>query len=114
MVDRGIDRGCADLRGGSRAAWFRERTHRRALDEAREALAQGRVGLARERLTRLTEQHPDDTRAWLMLGECEVRRGRRPDGLIDPGGREAALACWARVPLSSADYSLAVLCRLRI
>ena len=93
------------------AAWVRSRSRRLELAEVRRALAEGRATLARSRLTRLAERHPNDSEILLLLGESEIRRGRRDDGSLDPRARAAALAAWARVPTSSPDFPLAALAR---
>ena len=90
------------------AAWYRARSRRIELSEARQAMAAGRLGLARDRLTRLADRWPDDGDVLLLLGQCELQRSLRDDG-PDPRAREAALAAWARVPTASPDFPLAAL-----
>ncbi len=92
------------------AAWYRARSRRIELAEARQAMAAGRLALARERLTRLADRWPGDGDVLLLLGQCELERGLR-DGDLEPRAREAALAAWARVPSSSPDFPLAALLR---
>ncbi len=75
----------------------RLRTWRLELTRAREAMNAGRYGLAREILSRLTERWTVHGEDLLLLGECELLRGRR----------EEALAIWARVPLSSPSLARA-------
>ncbi len=100
----------------SAAAWRRRgglvsaRARRAELDEARRAMAEGRWAWARERLTRMAEQRAGDGEVLLLLGECELDRGRGEGG-IDPRAREAALAAWGRIPASSPAYPRAA--RLR-
>jgi tetratricopeptide (TPR) repeat protein len=93
------------------AAWVRARSRRLELAEARRAMTDGRPAAARARLTRLAEQWAGDGEVLLLLGESEIRRGRREDGSIDPQAREAALAAWARVPATSPDFALAAMAR---
>ena len=64
---------------------------------AREAMNAGRYGLARERLSRLAEHWTDHGEVYLLLGECESRRGRR----------EEALAAWAKVPPTAPSFARA-------
>ncbi len=92
------------------AGWYRARSRRSELDEARQALAEGRLASARERLTRLADRWGSDGDVLLLLGQCELERGRR-DGGFDPSAREAALAASARVPASSDAYPRAALLR---
>ena len=75
------------------AGWYRARSRRSELDEARRALAEGRLAWARERLIRLADRWDGDGDVLLLLGQCELERGRR-DGSFDPSAREAALAAW--------------------
>src|SRR5262249_40867368 len=60
-----------------------------------------RYGAARERLARLAEGWPEDGEVLLLLGECELGRGRRA----------AALAAWAQVPPASPSFARAALLR---
>ncbi len=90
------------------AAWYRARSRRLELDEARRAMAAGHLGLARQRLIRLADQWDGDSEVLILLGECEVERGRR-DGGLEGQARDAALDAWARVPASSPAYPRAAL-----
>jgi enediyne biosynthesis protein E4 len=90
------------------SAWYRAHRRRIELGEARQAMAAGRLALARERLARLADQWPGDGDVLLLLGQCELDRGLH-DGELDPRAREAALAAWARVPPSSPDFPAAAL-----
>ena len=72
------------------AAWYRARSRRLELDEARRAMTAGHLGLARQRLTRLADRWAGDGEVLVLLGECELERGRR-DGGIDP--RHATRRC---------------------
>jgi Flp pilus assembly protein TadD len=85
------------------AAWYRARSRWLDLAEARQAMAEGRLALARERLSRLAERRPGDGEVLLLLGECELERGRR-DPSLGASTREAALDAWARVPASSPAF----------
>ena len=106
---------------GAGAVWYRARSRRRDLAEAREAMGQGRFGLARERLARLADRWPDDGEALLLLGECERERGRRAAGSAPElgrdaaaelrRGRDAAMSAWSRVPPTSPFYPRAALLR---
>jgi thioredoxin-like negative regulator of GroEL len=75
----------------------RVRAWRVELVQAREAMDAGRYGLAREILSRLAERWTDHGEVFLLLGECELLRGRR----------EEALATWAKVPLTSPSFARA-------
>ena len=89
------------------AAWYRARSRRLELDEARRAMAAGHLGLARQRLIGLADRWAGDGEVLVLLGECELERGRR-DGEIDPA-RDAAPIAWARVPASSPAYPRAAM-----
>ena len=99
--------------------WYRARSRRLELAEARSAMEAGRYGLARQHLVGLAGQWPDDGEILLLLGECELERGRRDaasapelgrDSAADfRRGRDAAMAAWARVPRSSPYYFRAAL-----
>ena len=67
------------------------------LSLAREAMKAGRFGLAQSRLSQLAEQWTNDGEVLMLLGECEMRRGRR----------EEALAAWAKVPPSAPFFAQA-------
>jgi tetratricopeptide (TPR) repeat protein len=84
-------------------AWYRARSRRLELAEAQKAMAEGRLALARERLSHLAERGPGDGEVLLLLGECELERGRR-DPSLAASSREAALAAWARVLPSSPAF----------
>ncbi|WP_165220264.1 FG-GAP-like repeat-containing protein [Aquisphaera insulae] len=71
------------------------------LDAARKALAEGRHALARQRLADLAERWTHDGEVLLLLGECELARGRRDD----------ALAAWSRIRKESPYHSRAALLR---
>jgi thioredoxin-like negative regulator of GroEL len=84
---------------GSSAVWLRARSRRLELEQARQAMADQRFSAARERLLRIAGQWPDDGEVLLLLGECELGRGRAED----------ALAVWAKVPRASASFAQAAL-----
>src|SRR5436305_633237 len=86
---------------GAGAAWLRARSRRLELAQVREAIDAKRFGVAGERLARLADHWPADGEVLLLLGECELARGRR----------EAALAAWARVPPASPSFARAALLR---
>ena len=67
------------------------------LEKAHEAMNAGRYALAREILSQLAEHWTAHGEVLLLLGECELLRGRR----------EEALATWAKVPVTSPSYARA-------
>jgi len=75
----------------------RARTWRAELSLAREAMNARRYGSARERLSRLAEHWTNNGEVFLLLGECELQRGRR----------EEALAAWAKVPPTAPSFAQA-------
>jgi tetratricopeptide (TPR) repeat protein len=79
----------------------REATSRSDLADARLALAAGRIAAARERLNRLLQRSYHPAEVYLLLGECELARGRRDE----------ALAAWAKVPADTREFSRASLLR---
>ena len=85
------------------AGWHqaRAKTWRAELSLAREAMNAGRYGSARERLSRLAEHWTNHGEVLLLLGRCELQRGRR----------EEALAAWAKVRPSMPAFAEAA--RLR-
>ncbi|MGP0065833.1 MAG: tetratricopeptide repeat protein, partial [Isosphaeraceae bacterium] len=99
--------------------WYRTRSRRLELAEARAAMEAGRFGMARQHLVRLADRWPDDGEILLLLGECELERGRRETAMASETGRDpeaerrhgqdAAIAAWARVPRASPAYSKAAL-----
>ena len=86
---------------GAGASWPRERSRIMGVEQAREAMNAGRLGVARERLARLAERFQSDGEVHVLLGECELARGNRED----------ALAAWARVAPSSEHFGRAALLR---
>ncbi len=106
---------------GAGTVWYRERSRRIELAEARDAMAAGRFGLAHQRLARLAGRWPDDGEILLLLGEAERERGIRDAEIAPELGRdaaealrrgwEAALSAWARVPASSPYHPRAALLR---
>ena len=75
--------------------WYRTRSRRLELAEARAAMEAGRFGMVREHLVRLADRWPDDGEILLLLGECELepRTSRDRDGIgnrAGPRGRAAA------------------------
>ena len=81
------------------AGWQRARAKswRSELALAREAMNAKRYGSARERLSRLAEHWTNHGEVFLLLGECELQRGRR----------EEALAAWAKVLPSTPFFARA-------
>jgi enediyne biosynthesis protein E4 len=79
----------------------RSRSWRLELEQAREAMTAGRTALARERLARLAEHWTNQGEVSLLLGECELARGRRED----------ALTAWSQVPPTSPFFARAALLR---
>jgi tetratricopeptide (TPR) repeat protein len=71
---------------GLQAYW--RQTWRVELAEARQAIAEGRPGRARELLAHLGNHWSNQGEVFLLLGNCELARGRR----------EEAIKAWARVP----------------
>lgn len=100
----------AAVAGVAGYAWYGSRAWHAELTEARRLMEVGRVARACEQLRRMADRRPDDGEVLLLLGECEMARGRREGGL-DPSARDAALAAWARVPASSSQYPRAATLR---
>ncbi len=81
----------------------------------------GRFGLAHQHLVGLADRWPDDGEVLLLLGECEMERGRRDAASASEldrdaaaefrRGREAAMTAWARVPAASPYFYRAALLR---
>jgi tetratricopeptide (TPR) repeat protein/murein DD-endopeptidase MepM/ murein hydrolase activator NlpD len=90
---------CLLLGGGALAV--RELGHRAELEAARQAMSEGRFAIAQRQLARLAMTWTGGGEADLLLGECELARGRR----------EEALAAWARVSSSSRFFGRAALLR---
>jgi enediyne biosynthesis protein E4 len=69
------------------AGWIRARagSWRAELSLAREAMNARRYGSARERLSRLAEHWTNDGEVFLLLGECELQRGRRDEAIAALG-----------------------------
>src|SRR5689334_10990964 len=66
----------------------RARQHRRqALEQAQQAMSQGRLAVARKGLTDLAARWPRDGEVLLLLGRCDEALGRP----------ERALEAWARI-----------------
>jgi len=88
---------------------------RAELEQARQALTAGRLGVAYQRLSLLKEHWTNDGEVLLLLGECEMERGRRDDaeGRRDEGRRrrEDAMVAWAKVPPASPFFARAALLR---
>jgi enediyne biosynthesis protein E4 len=76
---------------------MQDRRLRAELEQAHQAMATGRLGLARKSLAALVERWPHNGEALLLLGQCEEALGR-PDH---------ALAAWARVPESDSNFARA-------
>jgi len=87
-------------------AWRQARAKSRLADLAlaREAMSAGRFGRAHAVLSKLAESWVRDGEVLLLLGECEIRRGRRDD----------ALAAWAEVPPTSPAFAPAARARASI
>jgi tetratricopeptide (TPR) repeat protein len=81
------------------AVWLRARSRRLELEQARQAMADQRLGAARERLLQMARRWPDDGEVLLLLGECELGRDRPED----------ALAAWAKVLPASPSFPQAAL-----
>jgi tetratricopeptide (TPR) repeat protein len=75
----------------------RARSWRVELSLAREAMNAGRYGLAQGRLSQLAEHWTNEGEVLLLLGECELHRGRRKE----------ALAAWAKVPPTAPSFARA-------
>ena len=75
----------------------RARSWRVELSLAREAMNAGRYGLAQQRLSRLAEHWTNQGEVLVLLGECELHRGRRKE----------ALAAWAKVPPTAPSFAQA-------
>ncbi len=90
--------------GAACAYLIRQRSLQAELAEARAALAGGHYALASSRLSRLAERWTGDGEVYLLLGECELERGRN-----EPPERRAeaqaaatrALEAWSKIPRSS-------------
>ncbi len=93
----GLCLGLLVLAGGIGWHQVRARAWRAELSLAREAMNARRYGSARERLARLAEHWTNHGEVFLLLGECELQRGRR----------EEALAAWAKVPPTAPSFALA-------
>ena len=106
---------------GAGAVWYRARSRRLELVAARADMKEGRFGLARQHLVRLSDRWPDDGEILLLLGECEMERGRRAAASASESGpdaeaklrhgQDAAIAAWDRVPRDSPSYPQAALRR---
>src|SRR4051794_33760128 len=81
--------------------WIQERTRQTELQQAREAMAEGRLGLAYQRLGKLAARGTHDPEVLILLGECEAARGRRDE----------ALSAWEKVPPASPLFARASLLR---
>jgi tetratricopeptide (TPR) repeat protein len=84
--------------GGMGVRAYYLRGWRAELEQAKRAVADGRLGAAREALSKLAPVWTNDGEVPFLLGECELARGRR----------EEALAAWAQVPPSSPFFPRAV------
>src|SRR5262249_41352749 len=85
-------------------SWVEERRFRRELSEAEAEMARGLNQLARQRLSRLTNQRPGSDRAAYQLGSCEEILGHF----------DAALTVWSQIPAKSSFASKAALGRARL
>jgi tetratricopeptide (TPR) repeat protein len=77
----------------------RERSRKAQLLQAKDALTAKRFGVARQRLTALSEHWTGDGEVWELLGSTEQKLGHLDE----------ALACWAKVPSSSPFFARAAL-----
>ncbi|QEH34316.1 FG-GAP repeat protein [Aquisphaera giovannonii] len=88
--------------GVSAAGLARQRRAWRAeLEAARLAIAEGRHSTARQKLAGLADRWSNEGEVYLLLGECELARGRRDE----------ALSAWSRVPRESPHHARAALLR---
>src|SRR5690242_16116222 len=62
---------------GAGAVWLRARSRSLELAEARRELESGLLGLAHQRLSRLSDRFGDDGEVLILLGECELERSRK-------------------------------------
>ena len=76
------------------ASKMQVRRLRAELEQVQQAMAKGRLGLARKSLADLVERWPRNGEVLLLLGQCEEALGR-PD---------RALAAWALVPDSDSNF----------
>ena len=89
------------LSAGAGAVWLRERARRLGVEQVRAAMEAGRLGVAREQATRLSQRFSRDGEVLLLAGECELASGHR----------EQALAAWSKVAPSSPFFGRAALLR---
>jgi enediyne biosynthesis protein E4 len=84
-------------------AWSRVRLNswRAELSLARQAMNARHYGSARIRLSQLAEHWTNDGEVFLLLGQCELQRGKR----------EEALIAWAKVPSGAPCFAQAALLR---
>jgi len=80
---------------------IRDRSRRAILEDARQAIGDGRFAVAQKQLSRLGPAWTGSGEVDLLLGECELGRGQR----------ERAIEAWARVPSSSPFFGRAALLR---
>jgi enediyne biosynthesis protein E4 len=80
---------------------IRDHSRHAALEEARQAIREGRFAVAQKQLSRLGRTWTGSGEVDLLLGECELARGQR----------ELALAAWARVPPTSPFFGRGALLR---
>ena len=73
------------LLGAACVYLIRQRSLQAELAEARAALAGGHYALASSRLSRLAERWTGDGEVYLLLGECELERGRNGTPGASPG-----------------------------
>jgi tetratricopeptide (TPR) repeat protein len=78
-----------------------QRSLRAELEQARDALAAGRIGVAHARLVALADRWTGDGEVYLLLGEAKLARNERMD----------ALEAWSRVPETSPFFGRAALLR---
>jgi tetratricopeptide (TPR) repeat protein len=85
------------LGGAIAAVTIQERRLRNELEQARGAMARGRLGVARNNLAKLARAWPQKGEVLFLLGQCE-------EGLRRP---EEALAAWREIPASDPKFAQA-------
>jgi hypothetical protein len=80
-------------------ARVQSRAFRAELARAQDAMNAGRYGLACQRLSQLAGRWTNQGEVLLLLGACELARGRRDE----------ALAAWAQIPPASPSFTRAAL-----
>jgi len=76
---------------------IQERRFRSELEQARQTMGRGRLGVARNNLVKLVERRPRNGEVLFLLGQCE-------EGLRRP---EQALAAWREIPASDSNFAQA-------